>query len=313
RVAVLCQPTTQTLADAYASGLATSGVRSRGYTLPDGEAAKTFTTVEDVIGRLAEDGFTRGDAIIAVGGGALTDAAGFIAATFMRGVDVIYLPTTLLGAVDAAIGGKTAVNVAGKNLAGAFRHPGAVLIDVDVLDRLPASLRAEGAAEAIKTGFIADMEIVREYEADPTTPDLEQVVNRCVAVKAAVVSDDFRESDRRAILNYGHTVGHAVETVVGLRHGSAVSVGMVAAGGAAEFAVGFTGNERQRTVLGSVGLPTDIDPDTPRQALMAQIAFDKKRDRTGLRMVLLEDFASPVVVPVDDATVAAAFTAIGLT
>ncbi len=312
RAAVLCQPNTVQIADRYAQNLRAAGVAATGYTLPDGEAAKQLGVVEDVYRMLNRSGFTRGDVVIAVGGGALTDVAGFIAGTYLRGVRAMYVATTLLGAVDAAIGGKTAVNVDGKNLAGVFVHPAVVVIDVDTLDALPVEQKTGGAAEAIKTGFIADMEIVLAYESNPTGVDLDLVVNRSVAVKVAVVNEDFTEQGRRAILNYGHTVGHAIEVASGLSHGEAVSIGMIAAGAASEAALGFGGNDRQRDVLGGVGLPTRAPDGITPQQIRSLVALDKKRDAAGLRFVLLRAFEDPVVVSADDATVQAAFDGIGL-
>lgn len=311
-IAVLCQPTTMGLADLYSGSLVDEGFQVTGYTVPDGEEAKRLSVVEDVYRFLNESGFTRDDLVIGVGGGALTDVAGFIGGTYLRGVPVMYIATTLVGAVDAAIGGKTGVNVDGKNLAGVFAHPEAVLIDVDILDRLPDSLKREGAAEALKVGFIEDMSIVEAYEREALGVDLEEIVNRSVAVKVGVVNEDFRERGRRAILNYGHTVGHAIETTTGRSHGDSVAVGMVAEGAASRAALGFTGEERQRAVLEQVGLPLEA-PDATAQTVLALMQRDKKRDAEGLRMVLLEEFASPKLVHVDDATVQAAFEGIGLT
>lgn len=310
--AVLCQPTTHHMADRLASALDGAGIRASGYTLPDGEEAKRMAVVEDVYRHLNDQRFTRSDIVIAVGGGSLTDVAGFVAGTYLRGVPAVYVPTTLLGAVDAAIGGKTGVNVDGKNLAGVFKHPERVVIDVDVLDALPERARREGAAEAVKTGFIADMAIARAYERDGLAVDLEEIVDRSVAVKASIVSADFREHGVRAHLNYGHTVGHALETSTGRSHGDAVSIGMVAAGAAGERVLGFGGAERQRSILAGIGLPTAA-PDADTTAVRSLMALDKKRDAGGLRFVLLADFERPEVVGVDDATVAVALAAVGLT
>jgi 3-dehydroquinate synthase len=186
-----------------------------------------------------------------------------------------------------------------------------VLIDIDILDQLPTSLKREGSAEALKTGFIEDMRIVEAYEADGLNVDLEDIVNRSVAVKVAVVTDDFRERGRRAILNYGHTVGHAIETTTGRSHAESVSIGMVAAAAASRMVFGFKEENRQRSVLESVGLPVDA-PDADPVVVRAMMDRDKKRDIRGLRMVLLRDFGSPELVPADDATVQAAFDGIGL-
>ena len=312
RAAILCQPSTADLAARYGGYLEASGMTVVGYMLPDGESAKQLSVVEDVYRKLNGSGFTRHDLVVGVGGGALTDVAGFIAATYLRGVQAIYVPTTLLAAVDAAIGGKTAVNVDGKNLAGVFAHPKAVMIDVDTIDDLPRAQKVHGAAEAIKTGFIGDMQIVEAYESSPTDVDLELIVNLSVSVKVAVVNEDFTEQGARAILNYGHTIGHAVETVSGMSHGEAVAIGMVAAGAASEAALDFDGNDRQRTILAEVGLPTRAPEDLKVDQVRAVVSLDKKRDATGLRFVLLKRFEDPVVVTADDATVRAAFEGIGL-
>ncbi len=311
RVAFLCQPTTRALAERYAEALAAAGIDASGYALPDGEEAKQMQVVEEVYRHLNSQRFTRSDLIIGIGGGALTDVAGFVGGTDLRGLKVMYVPTTLLAAVDAAIGGKTGVNVDGKNLAGVFKHPEFVFIDVDVLDALPERQKIEGAAEALKTGFIGDMGIVEAYEAERIAVDLEDVVNRSVAVKAEVVSEDFTERGRRTILNYGHTVGHAIEATTGRSHGDSVAIGMVAAGAASAHALGFTGEQRQIDVLGLVGLPVHA-PDAHTDAVRSMMALDKKRDGEKLKFVLLSAFLRPEVASADDATVQAALDAVGI-
>ena len=311
RVAMLCQPRTRDLAERYADAFAAQGFAASGYAVPDGEEGKQMSVVEDVYRHLNDHRFTRSDAIIGVGGGSLTDVAGFIAGTYLRGIDAMYVPTTLLGAVDAAIGGKTGVNVDGKNLAGVFKHPWLVVIDIDTLDALPEERRRDGSAEALKTGFIADMTIVEDYETSGLEVDLESIVNRSVAIKASVVNDDFTEQGRRAILNYGHTVGHGIESATGRSHGESVAIGMVAAGAASMHALGFTGQDRQVEALGEVGLPTAA-PDADEHALRSYMLLDKKRDAAGLNMVLLRDFEAPEVLTVDDATVRAALASIGV-
>ena len=311
RAALLCQPTTTGVAQSVATTLEAAGIEPVTYVLPDGEKAKRLTVVEDVYRLLNSKGFSRDDAVVGIGGGALTDVAGFIAATYLRGISAVYVPTTLLAAVDAAIGGKTAVNVDGKNLAGVFAHPEAVLIDMDIIDALPRDQKILGAAEAVKTGFIADLAIVSAFEAQGMDTDLEDVVNRSVAVKVRVVNEDFTEQGTRAILNYGHTIGHGIESTTGMPHGASVAVGMVAAGYASQHAVGFTGASRQEDVLANIGLPVRA-PGATLGDVRTMMALDKKRDSTGLRMVLLEDFESPVIIHPDDATVQAAFAGIDL-
>ncbi len=311
RAAVLCQPSTVALAERYANVLHGAGLEVTGYTVPDGEEAKQLGVVEDVYRFLNASQFTREDLVVGVGGGALTDVTGFIAGTYLRGVTAIYVATTLLAAVDAAIGGKSAVNVDGKNLAGLFAHPEAVLIDIDVLDALPRTQKIIGSAEAIKTGFIADPQIVEAFEREGVETDLENIVNRSVAVKTSIVNDDFTEGGTRAILNYGHTIGHAIESSTGRPHGESVSIGMVAAGYAAEHHLGFPGALRQVEVLKHVGLPV-LAPEAKRSAVMALMVLDKKRDSRGLRMVLLEEFGSPMLIHPDDATVQAGLAGIDL-
>ncbi len=303
RVVVLTQPGARPIAERIATTLP-AAIRE----LPDGEDAKSLAVVEETYRWLASQGFHRDDTVVAVGGGSLTDAAGFVAATYLRGVEAVYVPTTLLGAVDAAVGGKTGVNLDGKNLVGAFHHPARVVVDVGVLEDLPAELWREGAAEALKAGMIADPGLVDLFERHGRAAPLAEVVRRAVAIKAAVVAEDFREGGRRAILNYGHTVGHAVEVAARMRHGHAVAVGMVAAGAASESVCGFTARERQDAIIAALGLPTTAEAD--REEVRRLLALDKKRDAAGLRMVLLRDVGDPVVRHVDGATVEAALDAV---
>jgi 3-dehydroquinate synthase len=279
--------------------------------LPDGEAAKDLAVAADLYRWLADVGVGRRDLLVGVGGGTVTDVAGFAAATWLRGIEVVHVPTTLLGAVDAAVGGKTGVNLDGKNLVGAFHHPSRVVIDIDVLDALPAALRRDGLAEALKTGLIGDRHLVEVLEAGGERADLAEVVRRSVAVKAAVVERDFREAGEREILNYGHTIGHAIEVATGIRHGEAVAIGMVAAGRASALLAGFTEEDRQRDLVAGLGLPTTA-AGAPRERIVELAALDKKRGRSGLRMVLLAAVGEPRVLPVDSATVDAALQAIGV-
>jgi 3-dehydroquinate synthase len=311
RVAVLTQPAVSRLAATIADEADSRGVAASVKVLPDREDAKSLRTVETVYEWLNTLGFTRSDMIIAVGGGATTDLAGFTAATYLRGIEVTYLPTTLLGAVDAAIGGKTGVNVGGKNLAGVFRHPARVVVDLDVLGLLPDELLREGAAETVKAGFIADRAILGEYEANGLAASLDVVVPAAIRVKVETVTNDFRETGQRAVLNYGHTIGHAVELVAGISHGHAVAIGMVAAGRVSALMTGFAHEDRQRQIIAHIGLPTASPPVDPA-AIMALVGRDKKRDASGVRMVVLEDFGRPDVVPVDDELLEHALAAIGL-
>jgi 3-dehydroquinate synthase len=311
RVAILTHDGATRIAASLETRLRDTGLEVTVRQLPDREDAKTLATAEATFLWLNDRGMTREDTIVAVGGGALTDAAGFIAAAYLRGIEAVLMPTTLLGAVDAAIGGKTGINIGGKNLAGVFRHPARVVIDIDVLEALPRPLLIEGTAEAVKAGLIADPELVEIYEHHGLDAPLDAVVARAVRVKAAVVSGDFREQARRAILNYGHTVGHAIETAAGIPHGHAVAIGMVAAAEVSARLTGFAEAGRQRTLLERLELPT-VAPPVDRRRVRHLMALDKKRDASGLRMVVLERIGAATIVAVDAATVEAALDAVAV-
>ncbi|GAB2577240.1 3-dehydroquinate synthase [Microlunatus antarcticus] len=280
--------------------------------VPDAEAAKTVEVAARCWAVLGNAGFTRSDAVVGVGGGSTTDLAGFVAATWLRGVALVTVPTSLLAMVDAAVGGKTGINTAeGKNLVGVFHEPVGVVCDLDLLATLPpVDLRA-GLGEVVKCGFIADPRILelveQEPEAalDPASPVLRELVERSVRVKARVVSADLREATSegrqvgRELLNYGHTLGHAVERRERFRwrHGEAVSVGMVfvaelaRAAGVLDDAVA----DRHRAVLGSLGLPTTYAPDA-LEDLVATMGLDKKTRGSTLRFVVLNDLASAEIL-----------------
>lgn len=257
--------------------------------LPDRDEAKTWTVVAGIQEQLAAMQLGRGDTVIGVGGGAVTDVAGFVAATWLRGVEAVYVPTTLLGAVDAAVGGKTGINLGGKNLVGAFAHPTRVTVDTDLLDELPIEIKREGWAEAIKTGFVGDASLVSLFETFGEAVPTYELVERSLRVKAAVVSEDFKEAGRRAILNFGHTIGHGVEFAAHMSHGHAVSVGMVAAATISKQTYGW--DYPMADVLTSLGLPVNADAEWSEVERL--VYLDKKRDDQGLRMVLLADIADP--------------------
>lgn len=305
RAVVLTQPGATAHAERVAAGL---DCETKVVQLPDGEEAKSLRMAAAVYRELNARGLTRHDTIVAVGGGAITDLGGFVAATYLRGIEAVYCPTTLLGAVDAAIGGKTGVNVDGKNLVGVFAHPSRIIVDVAVLEALPRPLLSQGMAEVAKAGFIADPDLVTLLETDGLEADLTEVVRRAIGIKTDVVAEDFREAGRRAILNYGHTIGHAVEVAAGISHGEAVAVGMVAAGAASEALLGFGDADRQRRVITGLGLPIVARFD--RERVQALVQLDKKRDADGVRMVLLERFGSPVLRHVDAPTLDLAVDAV---
>ncbi len=286
--------------------LGEAGYAAAAQEVPDGEAAKEIGVLTRLWERLADRGIGRGDAIVAVGGGAVTDVAGFAAATWLRGIRVILVPTTLLAMADAAIGGKTAINVAaGKNLVGAFYPPAGVLADLTVLRTLPPAEYASGLAEVIKAGFIADPVILQFIEADPAAaarpggPHEPELVQRAVAMKAAVVSADLREAGLREILNYGHTLGHAIERAEGytMRHGEAVAIGMTYAAAVARLAgrLDAATAERHRAVLAGVGLPTRYRPGAWPQ-LRDAMTMDKKNRAARLRLVVLDGLARPGIL-----------------
>ncbi|MBT8199140.1 MAG: 3-dehydroquinate synthase [Acidimicrobiia bacterium] len=307
RIAVLYQPGKP---EEVARALLDRLPRANLFELPDGEAAKSLETAGLVYRWLNGIGMSRSDTVIGVGGGAATDLTGFVAGTYLRGIEAIYVPTTLLGAVDAAIGGKTGVNVDGKNLVGVFSHPSRVVIDTLLLAELPAPIARQGHAEIIKAGCIGSARILDLYETDGPLVDLNEVVLEAVRVKADVVSDDWKESGRRAILNYGHTVGHAVEIAGNLPHGDAVSIGMTVAAAISHEILGFEGSERQKTMLAAQDLPTQI-PGLALKDLEELVVLDKKRDAGGLRMVLLRAFGDPVVIHVDPKLISTAMVAAG--
>lgn len=269
--------------------------------VPDAEAAKTATVLAGCWDRLAAEGMTRGDVVVGLGGGATTDLAGFVAATWMRGVTLIQVPTTVLGMADAAVGGKTGINIsAGKNLVGAFHEPKAVLCDTDALAHLPLREMRSGMAEIVKCGFINDPRILSIVEndpvavLDPASDAFHEVLTRAVQVKASVVAADLTESTSRGTdvgrerLNYGHTLAHAIEAHAHFtwRHGEADAVGMIFA---AELSARELGLDRQvvdrtREIMAGLGLPTTFQ-GTEWAKLRATMNLDKKTRGTMLRFV----------------------------
>lgn len=267
--------------------------------VPDAEAGKTIEVAVKCWDALAANGFTRSDVVIGVGGGALTDLAGFVAATWLRGVRWIPVATSINGMVDAAIGGKTGINIAGgKNLVGAFHPPAGVLCELSALKTLPPAQLHAGLAEVVKCGLIADPRIL-ELVAKPEE-HMEELIERSIRVKAEVVSQDLKESGLREILNYGHTLAHAIEKVEDYTwpHGHAVSVGLVYAAILGRLTGRRDLVEKTRTLLLELGLPVTYNGDWA--ALRAAMSVDKKSRGKSLRFVLLDKLARPVTVPIDD-------------
>ncbi len=283
------------LASVAEQALRSAGYETATFAFPAGEEQKTLQTVTAVYRWLVSQRAERGDFIVCLGGGVVTDLGGFVAATYLRGVPFLHVPTTLLGMVDAAIGGKTGVDLPeGKNLVGAFAQPRAVLIDPDVLASLPERELRAGAAELVKHGLILDETLFADLERAGTLARMidPALIARSVAVKAAVVSADERESGLRALLNYGHTLGHALEAATAYRrflHGEAIAVGMYAAGRIA-VEMGMLAPEafeRQQRLLTGLGLP-DRAPGIPPEPVMAAMMLDKKVRGGQLRWILLE-------------------------
>jgi 3-dehydroquinate synthase len=316
-VMVVSDPAAAQYAGTVTDTLHQAGKRVVTWTLPSGEAAKSLDAVAALWDRLGETEVSRSDAVVAVGGGATTDLAGFVAATWLRGIRLVNVPTTLLGMVDAAVGGKTGINTAaGKNLVGAFHPPVGVLVDLDVLATLPEDQWVNGMAEVVKAGLIADPVILDVIDDDPPAARLptgrhaRELIERAIRVKADVVSRDLREAGPREALNYGHTLGHAIERVsqYGVPHGHAISVGMVFAAELGRRVNGLddTTADRHAAVLDQIGLPTtyrgDVWPD-----LVAAMRVDKKSRGGRLRFVVLDALASPTILeaPADDDLAAA--------
>jgi 3-dehydroquinate synthase len=296
--------------------------------VPDGEPAKTAAVAAACWEALGAAGFTRSDAVVTFGGGATTDLGGFVAATWLRGVRVVHVPTTLLGMVDAAVGGKTGINTgAGKNLVGSFHEPAGVLCDLSVLRSLPRPELVAGLGEVVKCGFIADpaiLDLVERHEAASLTADsavLRELVERAVRVKAEVVSGDLTETGGtgghpgREVLNYGHTLAHAIERTEDyrIRHGEAVAIGCVYVAELAARAAGLDPAlvRRHREAFGRVGLPTTY-ARAPFEELHRAMRVDKKARGSQLRFVVLSDLAEPTVLAgPSEADLRAAYAAIG--
>ncbi len=306
RVAFLHAPPLKGLAGDLAERVGATGVAPLLIEVPDAEAGKHVDVAAACWDRLGEAGFTRTDAVVGVGGGAVTDLAGFVAACWLRGVRWVPVATSLLGMVDAAVGGKTGINTAaGKNLVGAFHPPAGVVCDLATLDSLPPADLAAGMAEVVKCGFIADPAILELVERDPagaldpTGPVARELIERAIRVKADVVSGDLRESGVREVLNYGHTLAHAIEKVERYRwrHGDAVAVGLVYAATLARLAgrLDEATAERHRAVVARLGLPTGYRGDAWPE-LLAAMRVDKKARGSVLRFVVLDGLARPAIL-----------------
>ena len=313
RVAVIHPEALAETGEALRADLADQGYEAVAIQVPNAEEAKTVEVAAYCWKALGQTGFTRTDVIVGVGGGATTDLAGFVAASWLRGVRWIAVPTTVLAMVDAAVGGKTGINTAeGKNLVGAFHPPAGVLCDLAALDSLPVHDYVSGLAEIIKAGFIVDPVILDLIEEDPQAartpagPHTAELLVRSIKVKAEVVSGDLKESGRREILNYGHTLAHAIEKNERYkwRHGAAVSVGMVFAAELGRLAgrLDDATADRHRSILESVGLPLTYRGDQwPK--LLETMKVDKKSRGDLLRFIVLDGLGKPTVMEGPDPAV----------
>ena len=319
--------TDETVAGVHAqtltASLSAAGVKSEIVTVPAGEGSKSFAQLERVLDRLLEIGLDRKDVVIALGGGVVGDLAGLAAALFMRGIDFVQIPTTLLAQVDSSVGGKTAIDTPrGKNLVGAFHQPRLVLADIDVLATLPARQVKSGWAEVLKHGLICDAAFFDWLagdgavgaQGDPAA--LERAVIRSVEIKSAVVGEDEKEAGRRALLNLGHTFGHAVETEVGfdegaLAHGEAVALGccMAFRYSAREGLCSVADVARVEAVVAAAGLPTRLDQAGTFAAarLLALMAGDKKAEGGALTLILAHGIGQAFVAKGVDAEAVRAF------
>lgn len=306
-------------------GLTSAGYEPHLYTIPAGEASKAQEQLHAIYDWLLEQRAERREAIVALGGGVVGDLAGFAAATYLRGVPLVQVPTSLLAQVDAAIGGKTGINhPRGKNLIGAFYHPRLVLADPATLLTLPERERTEGWAEIVKYGIILDTELFARLEAHatllrdfqpPPVALLCQIIARSIALKVSVIEEDEREQGLRAILNYGHTVGHALENVAGYGswlHGEAVSLGMVAAAALAQQAGMFVQDEmeRQNRLLEALGLPVSCQGAAPVEAILAAMRLDKKVAAKRIHWILPQRIGQVTISTLPDELVQQVLTAL---
>lgn len=269
--------------------------------IPAGEEHKRLSTVEGIYHDLLASGMTRKDLIVALGGGVVGDITGFAAATFLRGVSLCQIPTTLLAQVDSSVGGKTGVDMPeGKNLVGAFYQPRLVLIDPAVLATLPDQTFADGMAEVVKYGYISNRDILDMVSAPDYKQNIESIICECVKIKRDVVTIDEHDTGLRMILNFGHTIGHAAEKLgnyVDLTHGQAVAVGMVAAMRLSA----FLGNEdltgRLIEILKHIGLPTELKYD--REDIYRSLLSDKKKFGATVNFILVREPGRAEITPID--------------
>ena len=289
----------------YAETVAAQCAHPEIFVARQGEESKSFPVLQQILSRMLACGFTRGDCVVAVGGGVVGDLAGFVSAVYMRGVDFYNIPTTVLSQVDSSVGGKTAINLDGmKNIVGAFRQPKKVLIDPDTLATLPQRQIANGLAEAVKMALTSDAELFCLFEREEPTAHLDTIIERSVRIKADVVAQDETEQGLRRVLNFGHTIGHAIESFEGLHglyHGECVALGMLPM---------CSGAVRARLVpvLQKLGLPTALTIDA--EAVSAAMLHDKKMQKDGVVAVYVDTVGSFRLQTTPVGTLAKALTVI---
>ncbi|MBP5236254.1 MAG: 3-dehydroquinate synthase [Clostridia bacterium] len=270
----------------YADTIASQCRKSTVVTVPEGERSKSFSELQNVISKIMKAGLNRGDCLIAVGGGVVGDLAGFASSVYMRGIDFYNVPTTVLSQVDSSVGGKTAIDFSGiKNIVGTFHQPSGVLIDPDVLSTLPPRHISNGLAEALKESVTFDAELFSLFENGDPMDRIDEIIARSVMIKARVIENDEKESGLRKVLNFGHTVGHAVESVSNgaMLHGNCVAIGMVPM-------CGDSVRDRVTEILSRLGLPVSCGLD-PEDVLKAAL-MDKKANRDGTDCVFSDSVGS---------------------
>ncbi len=286
---------------AIKGSLEAAGLDVTGFVVPAGESSKSMSRVAEACDVMIAAGLDRSSFVVALGGGVVGDLAGFVASVFYRGIPYVQVPTTVLAQVDSSVGGKTGVNApGGKNLIGAFHHPSLVIADVETLNTLPGREFNEGMAEVIKHGIIRDAGLVEEA-VSLAGSHREELITRNVRIKADIVcKDPFEKSDLRALLNFGHTVGHAIEQVGGygrFLHGEAISMGIAAALHLSSRLAGLSDSEVRlvHEALASLGLPLTIPADLEEHRLMAAMSHDKKFHQGHIRFVLTKSLGSAFV------------------
>ena len=285
----------------YAARLLAQCPQGQGHLFAGGEEGKSLREVEGVLAALARHGFTRGDCVVAVGGGVTGDLAGFAASCYMRGIDFYNLPTTLLSQIASSIGGKTGVNFGGvKNLVGAFHQPKGVLIDPDLLSTLPKRQIASGLAEAVKMAMTFDEELLSLLERTSPEDDLTEIIYRSLQIKKMVVEQDEKEQGLRRVLNFGHTLGHGIEGLgTGLYHGECVALGML------PMCTDVSLRRRLAAILARLGLP--LTPPDRIDEVMALVMHDKKRQASGVLCVRCDKAGSYRMEQMDESALRRAY------